>query len=259
MSRKVILATAIVILLSGIVVVSALANTIYLPIVPQNAPTATPTLTPTPLPQPNVVIIDFNVSSTASKDYIEIVNASSGSIDMTGWWIKANSGERYDFPSGFVLGSGKTVKVVSGSGSSTSSTLYWGLSSPVWLKVGNCAFLKNADGVTIDSACVPPVYISDFNSSLNPENDFLVIRNNTSSTIDMTGWWMKAESESGRYDIPAGFKLGALNSVLVISGIGIDTSAELYIGLPYSLWTVSGNCAYLRYKDGTLLDKACVP
>ena len=157
MSRKLIIAVLFMLALSSLAVVTAFANTIYLPTVPNNAPTATPTLTPTPLPQPNAVIIDFNVSASASKDYIEIVNASSGSIDMTGWWIKANTGERYDFPSGFTLASGKTVKVVSGSGSNTSSTLYWGLSTPVWLSVGNCAFLKNADGVTIDSACVPPV------------------------------------------------------------------------------------------------------
>ena len=84
MSRKLIIAVLFMLALSSLAVVTAFANTIYLPTVPNNAPTATPTLTPTPLPQPNAVIIDFNVSASASKDYIEIVNASSGSIDMTG-------------------------------------------------------------------------------------------------------------------------------------------------------------------------------
>ena len=69
---------------------------------------------------------------------------------------------------------------------------------------------------------------------------------------------MKAESESGRYDFPTNFILNAGSSVNVRSGIGTDTNTNLYVGLPYSLWTSQNNCAYLRYKDGTLLDKQCV-
>jgi hypothetical protein len=69
---------------------------------------------------------------------------------------------------------------------------------------------------------------------------------------------MKAESESGRYDFPPGYILGSGKTVNVVSGIGTDTATNLYIGAPYSLWTSQNNCAYLRYKDGTLLDKECV-
>ena len=105
----------------------------------------------------------------------------------------------------------------------------------------------------------PSIEIAGFNPSNTPESDYVQLKNVTSNTIDMTGWWMKAETESGRYDFPVGYKLGSFKSVNVRSGFGVDTSSDLYIGLPYSLWTVSGNCAYLRYKDGTLLDKSCVP
>jgi hypothetical protein len=69
---------------------------------------------------------------------------------------------------------------------------------------------------------------------------------------------MKAESETGRYDFPINFILNIGSSVNVRSGVGTDTASNLYVGFPYSLWTISSNCAYLRYKDGTLLDKKCV-
>ena len=266
MSRKFTIALLLVLALSSLVVVTALANTIYLPLVDNQAtPTATATLTPTPtatpLPQTKIEITDFNPALNPINDYIELYNDSSNSVDMSGWWIKASTGEKYDFPSGFKLGDGDTVRVRSGgdSGMDTSTDLYWGLSSSVWLKALNCAYLKNADGVTISSACVPPVYIQGFNPSSVPANDYLTIKNNTTYALNMTGWWLKAETESGRYDFPSGFTLGALASVNVHSGSGVNSSSDLYIGLSSSLWTKSGNCAYLRYKDGTLLDKACVP
>lgn len=151
------------------------------------------------------------------------------------------------------------MRVWSGAGANTSTDLYWGSSNPIWVTLGNCAFIKNPDQITVDSACVPPVYFSDYNPSTIPQNDYITIQNNTSTAIDMTGWWMKAESESGRYDFPVGFVLGPLAAVNVHSGVGFNTASDLYIGLSYSLWTIQSNCAYLRYSDGTLLDSACVP
>jgi hypothetical protein len=86
----------------------------------------------------------------------------------------------------------------------------------------------------------------------------VIITNSTTSTFNLTGWWMKAENQSGRYDFPTDFMLNSGASVNVRSGIGTDTATNLYIGATFSLWTVSNNCAYLRYSDGTLLDKKCV-
>ena len=37
-----------------------------------------------------------------------------------------------------------------------------------------------------------------------------------------------------------------------------NSTTKLYIGLPYSLWTKSNNCAYLRDNNGYLEDKLCV-
>ena len=105
---------------------------------------------------------------------------------------------------------------------------------------------------------LPKVYITGFHPSENPRNDYVVLKNSRSNTINLTGWWMKAENQLGRYDFPIGFKLAGGASVRVRSGVGTDISSDLFIGLTYPLWTTSSNCAYLRDLNGTLLDKKCV-
>ena len=110
------------------------------------------------------------------------------------------------------------------------------------------------------STASPPrnVAITGFHPSYDPQDDYVMLKNQTGATIDMTGWWLKAENQSGRYDFPVDFILNAGNSVNVRTGIGADTLTDLYIGGSESLWTKANNCAYLRYSDGTLLDKECV-
>jgi hypothetical protein len=195
-------------------------------------------------------------------------NVTSSQIDLTGWWMKGESESgRYDFPSGFKLNSNQSVNVYSGVGTNSTTKLYIGLPYSLWTIANNCAYLRDNNGYLEDKQCVgeappgtpePSVFISGFSHSTVPENDYVKIANSTTNSFDLAGWWMKAESESGRYDFPPGYILGSGKTVNVVSGIGTDTATNLYIGLPYSLWTSQNNCAYLRYKDGTLLDKKCV-
>jgi hypothetical protein len=251
--------TAIVVLANEVV------NTLYMPVIYQNygsQPTATPT--------PRVAITGFHPSHNPQDDYVLLKNTTGGTIDLSSWWMKAeNQSGRYNFLSGFKLGAGQTVNVRSGVGTDSATNLYIGLPFSLWTVSNNCAYLRDNNGVLEDKQCVgqvptptasptPSVFISGFNPSANPQNDYVTIANSTTNSFDMTGWWMKAESESGRYDFPAGYILGSGNSVNVVSGSGTNTVTNLYIGLTYSLWTSQNNCAYLRYKDGTLLDKKCV-
>ena len=270
MSKRSKIAIAILIALSSftglVVLANEVANTIYMPVVYQNfnsKPTATPT--------PRIAITGFHPSHNPQDDYVMLKNNTGGTIDLTGWWLKAeNQSGRYDFPSGYKLGAGQTVNLRSGVGTDSTTNLYIGLPFSLWTVSNNCAYLREINGNLEDKQCVnqpvptptgtpaPSVYFSGFNPSSNPQNDYVTIANSTTNSFDMTGWWMKAESESGRYDFPAGYILGSGKTVNIVSGVGTDTVANLYIGLTYSLWTSQSNCAYLRYKDGTLLDKKCV-
>ena len=149
--------------------VTALANTIYFPVLydqptltPTNTPTATATATATPSPTPTktpepsldveIIDIEYDPPDDPLNEYVEIENKESKNVDMTDWRIKAETGERYDFPE-FTLRAGRKVKVWTGSGTNTSTDLYWGESSPVWKDNGSCAYLKDEDVVLIDTYC----------------------------------------------------------------------------------------------------------
>jgi hypothetical protein len=268
MSKRTKIIIGLLVALSSLTVIIALANevanTIYMPVVYQNYPASTA------VPPRQVAITGFNPSYNPQDDYVMLKNQTGSTIDMTGWWLKAeNQSGRYDFPVGFMLGSGQTVNVRSGGGTNSATNLYIGAPFSLWTVANNCAYLRDNVGTLQDKQCVsqtppptttptPSVYIAGFNPSTNPQNDYVRITNSTTSSFNLTGWWMKAESESGRYDFPIGFMLKAGATVNVRSGIGTNSATNLYIGLPYSLWTSANNCAYLRYKDGTLLDKQCV-
>ena len=270
MSKKFKFTIAILITLLSFSAIVVLANeaagTIYMPVTYKNygnVPTATPT--------PRVSITGFQPSYNPQDDYLILKNVSSSQIDLTNWWMKGESESgRYNFPSGFKLNAGQTVNVYTGVGTDSSTKLYIGLPYSLWTISNNCAYLRDNNGYLEDKQCVsqavptptasptPSVYIAGFNPSSVPENDYVIISNSTTQSFNLTGWWMKAESESGRYDFPIDFILNAGSSVNVRSGMGADTATNLYVGAPYSIWTSQNNCAYLRYKDGTLLDKKCV-
>jgi hypothetical protein len=156
MSSRLKISIALLVAIFTISAFTAWANTIYLPLI-VNDPTATlapsPTPTKTPTPEPGVEIVKIVYEPPDPQDeYIEIKNEGNDDVKMENWRIKAETGERYDFPK-FTLGEGKTVKVRSGTGQDSSSTLYWNSQDEIWKDSGNCAYLKDADQELIDKYC----------------------------------------------------------------------------------------------------------
>lgn len=162
MDAKTKMIIALLLAVSMLSAVVALANTIYLPQIVKS-PTVTPTLTftatatatntpsvtatptRTPTPKPGVYIEDIIYAPPNPLDeYIEIKNTSSNSVSLEGWYIKveSNSSLRYNFPK-FSLGGGKTVRVWTKIGNDTASDLYWDLTTPVWKDNGDCAYLRD--------------------------------------------------------------------------------------------------------------------
>jgi len=277
MSKKAKITIALLIAISSfsafVVLADEAANILYLPLIQQDSgaqPTSTPQPTATVTPEPKVVITGFQPSENPQEDYVTLMNNTGDTLDLTDWYLKAeNQSGRYDFPTGFMLDEAATVNVRSGVGGDSDTDLYIGLPFSLWTVPNNCVYVRDQDGNFQDEACIDDaptptpepsasVYISGFHPSSIPQDDYVTISNSTSESFDLTGWWMKAESESGRYDFPADFMLNGGGSVNVRSGVGPDTTTDLFIGGSYSLWTSQNNCAYLRYKDGTLLDKKCV-
>ncbi len=64
------------------------------------------------------------------------------------------------------------------------------------------------------------------NDNLNGE--VVTITNTGTAPVDLTGWVLKDESASHRYQFPEGFTLLGAEAATVHTGCGTDTSTDLY-------------------------------
>jgi competence protein ComEC len=64
---------------------------------------------------------------------------------MTGWTVEDEAGKTYTFPSGYTLTSGGEVRLHTGSGTDSSTDLYWNRGSAVWNNSGDTVSLYEDD------------------------------------------------------------------------------------------------------------------
>jgi hypothetical protein len=79
-----------------------------------------------------------------NNEFVEIdVNPDLPSWDFGRDTLRNTHGDFFIFPAGFVLPGGGTVRVYSGVGASTTTTLYMGRPAPMWGNLGDCAVLAD--------------------------------------------------------------------------------------------------------------------
>ena len=83
--------------------------------------------------------------------------------------------------------------------------------------------------VSADVEIVDIEYDALGNDNNNLNGEWVEIRNNDTAAVDLTGWVLKDESASHRYEFPSGFTMQAGATVLVYTGCGQDTSTDLYL------------------------------
>lgn len=78
---------------------------------------------------------DADTNTARNREYVVIHNSGSRRVTMTGWVLhdvpRSGSTNRFVFPS-FRLRPGASVRIHTGSGSNTSTDLYWGSSVYIW-------------------------------------------------------------------------------------------------------------------------------
>ncbi|WP_276301891.1 lamin tail domain-containing protein [Halorussus lipolyticus] len=196
--------------------------------------------------------------STLNDEYVDIRNDGSSSLDMTGWLLEDEAGNDYQFPDGFSLGAGETVRVHSGSGTDSSTDLYWG-GSYIWNNDSDTAYLYDSSGATAVTKSYPNdggstdsqiavKNLSEDGSTLNGE--YVDFENTGSSSQDMTGWVVEDEAGNS-YQFPDNFTLDAGATVRLHSGDGTDSSTDLYWGGSY-IWNNGGDTCYLYDASGSL-------
>lgn len=89
----------------------------------------------------------------------------------------------------------------------------------------------------------------DDNTNLNEE--WVSVRNRSSNLVDLTGWGIKDESASNRYNFPTGFTLAAGDAVTIFSGCGDDFGTSLFwCSVGSAIWNNSGDTVFITDSNG---------
>ncbi len=166
----------------------ALDNVIYLPVVivdasltptitasPTITPTSTVTPTPTATPKPSGVrileVVQSDQVQNPLHEYVSIKNYTSSAVSLTDWFIRDDDVHRYNFPDGYSLPSGGTVRVWTEAGTNTITDLYWGSEVEVWNNVHDCAYLRDdseGENELVDTYCYTQLSNGSIVISHNP-------------------------------------------------------------------------------------------
>ncbi|TDO40365.1 lamin tail domain-containing protein [Paractinoplanes brasiliensis] len=132
---------------------------------PTTAPTTKPPATTKPPTTPAVGAIQFTriqydapgtdtgSNGSLNTEWVKLTNKTKAAINLNGWTVRDQQNIVYKFPS-VSLGAGKSIFVLSGKGTNTTTHRYWGragVKGYVWNNGGETAYLRNAANTTIDS------------------------------------------------------------------------------------------------------------
>jgi len=97
------------------------------------------------------IVIDRQCSRLAdpSDEYVCLTNGDTGPADLSSWVLRNVMGRSYNFPTGFTLAAGSTVKVHTGSGQDSPTDLHWAYRvNPAW-ETGDKLTLHNNEDVEV--------------------------------------------------------------------------------------------------------------
>jgi endonuclease YncB( thermonuclease family) len=198
--------------------------------------------------------------NTLNDEYVVFENGGSTSIDMTDWFVEDLAGHRYTFSS-FTLDAGATVTLRTGSGTDSSSDIYWGRGSSVWNNDGDTGTLYDDTGATQDEYSYPTGSSSGDlavktvhadaagNDSDNLNDEYVIFENTGSGSLDLTDY--QVTDEAGKtYTFPS-FTLEAGATVTLYTGSGTDSSTDLYWAYGSPVWNNSGDTVYVEDAGGS--------
>ncbi|WP_232700579.1 lamin tail domain-containing protein [Halobacterium wangiae] len=81
-----------------------------------------------------------------NDEYVVFENTGSESLELGGWTVSDSADHTYTFPSGFTLDPGAQVTLHTGSGTDSTSDLYWGAGSAIWNNAGDTIIVESDEG-----------------------------------------------------------------------------------------------------------------
>ncbi|WP_435159407.1 lamin tail domain-containing protein [Haladaptatus sp. DFWS20] len=91
-----------------------------------------------------------NDNNNLNDEYVVFENTGSSTISLSGWTVSDAAGQTYTF-SETSLAPGETVTLHTGSGTDSSSDVYWNRGAAVWNNGGDTVFLDTDSGSRVTS------------------------------------------------------------------------------------------------------------
>ena len=104
------------------------------------------------------IVIDRQCSHLAdtSDEYVCLTNDDAAPADMGAWVLRNVLGRSYNFPNGFKLAPGQTVKVHTGAGQDSPTDLHWAYRvNPAWEAADKLTLHNNEDVEVFVSTPLP--------------------------------------------------------------------------------------------------------
>ena len=84
-----------------------------------------------------------------NDEYVVFENIGTETLDLTGWSVEDEVAKTYNFPDNFTLDPQAQVTLHTGSGTDSSTDLYWGRGSAVWNNSGDTVFVYDDQGAEV--------------------------------------------------------------------------------------------------------------
>jgi hypothetical protein len=255
--------------------------------------TAAPTepTDPTQPTDPTVpALSDVRVNEVESNDgtpgdWIELVNAGTAAVDISGWIVIDNNDEdpthRYRIPAGTTIAAGGFYLVEEaatgyGLGGADSARLYAAdgvtlVDSRSWTSHATTTYgLCGTAFVTTTSStkgaandCSSPVRINEIESNDGTPGDWVELRNNGGASVDISGYVIKDNADDHAFVVPTATTLAA-GAYYVADvdadeatgfGLGGNDSVRLFAATGTQIdsysWTSHATSTFARCADGT--------
>ncbi|MFC2177371.1 lamin tail domain-containing protein [Actinomycetota bacterium] len=89
----------------------------------------------------------------------------------------------------------------------------------------------------------------------NKSEEWVVIRNDGDTAVDVAGWILRDESSSHRYEFPNETTMAPGNEIRIRTGCGDNRASDVYWCADDAVWSNGGDTVILQTAAGTVVDR----
>lgn len=204
-------------------------------------------------------------STNVNGEYVQIRNRGTVSFGLDGWILRDAALRRFELPDGYVLDPGARLRIFVGHGTNTSNSIYLRSNVPLFGNDSDGVFLHDPDFDIrafnmwpCDVTCVQPPklqiervnYDAIGDDNVNPNGEFVVIRNAGTTTVDFQDWMI----DLPRFQITsiASRPLAPGATITLFMGSGTNTATTLYLGETGGILSNSNHIVTLYTPERTV-------